>query len=122
MTCLRVFCNKTYHALINHPGLQHIKERRDTTDFINIVVSWWKVLCVKGTGVDIGFNDELQAVIRDPDDDRLQNILNYGSMALKMAGKQVKREKQLTFDTAQSVYHTCNRSVENSTMDQYKTH
>ena len=49
-TCLRVFCDKTYHALINHPGLQHIKEKQYTADFINIVVSWRKVLNVKGTG------------------------------------------------------------------------
>ena len=91
--------------------MQHIKERQDTADFITIAVSWWKVLNVKGTGADIRFNDDLQAVVRDPNDDRLQNILNFGNMAIKMAEKQGKREKQLTCDTAQSFYHTCN-SVE----------
>nr|XP_047135436.1 uncharacterized protein LOC124812623 [Hydra vulgaris] len=111
-TCLRIFCDKTYHALINHPRLQHIKERQDTADFINIVVSWWKVLNVKGTGADVRFNDELQAVIRDRNDNRLENVLNFRNMALKMAGKQGKRKKQLTCDTAQPIYHTCNGVVE----------
>ena len=34
----------------------------------------------------------MQGVIRDPDNSRLQTILRFGDMALKMAGKKGKRE------------------------------
>lgn len=40
-------------------------------------------------------NDPMQGVIRDPDNSRLQTILRFGDMALKMAGKKGKRVKQL---------------------------
>ena len=49
----------------------------------------------------------LQAVIADPEDSRLNYIMEFGDMCLKMAGKQGKREKQLSKDTAACIHQTC---------------
>ena len=56
-------------------------------------------------------NDPLQAVISDPNDSRLDIILEFGNMAKNMAGNQ-GRVKQLSKDTALALYHTCNGLVD----------
>ena len=61
--------------------------------------------------MDVRQNDCLQAAVTDPDDERLTTLLQFGVMAQEMAGRQGKRQKQLTRDTAQAIYHTCNGLV-----------
>ena len=59
-TCLRVFCEETYTATINHLGMRNVDGREHTAAFIKIVVNWWKIVNVKSTGVDVRFNNKLQ--------------------------------------------------------------
>ena len=82
-----------------------------TASFIMKVLTWWKFVNVKTKGMDIKRNDGLQAAVSDPGDPRLDMLLRFGDMALQMAGKQGKRQKQLTRDTAQAIFHTCNGLV-----------
>lgn len=49
-TCLRVFSEKTIHALLSHSGFEEKPD--DTALFIKKVLDWWKILNVKGTGGD----------------------------------------------------------------------
>jgi hypothetical protein len=110
-TCLKVFSEKTSHALLHHPGMEKFDGVADTAIFINKVLTWWKILNVKSQYMDIRRNDDLQAAISDPCDERLETILKFGDMALQMGGKQGKRQKQLTRDTSQAIFHTCNGLV-----------
>ena len=110
--CLRVFCEETYTALKVHPDMQNT-EARDTAFFIEKVVSMWKILNVKGTGKDIRHNNPLEAVIRSPDDPRLDYLQKMASIFLQMAKPQGgKRRKTLTKDTATGLHHTLNGLVE----------
>nr|XP_047141281.1 uncharacterized protein LOC124816223 [Hydra vulgaris] len=111
-TCLKVFSEKTYSALLNHPETSNILNINETADFIKMVVTWWKILNVKSVGVDCRFNDDRKAVIRDPIDDRLKFIWDFEEMALRMTSNQGKRIKQLTHDTGYSINHTCKGIVE----------
>ena len=106
-TCLRVFCEETATAIVNHPGMRNVDGREHTAAFIKIVVNLWKILNVKSIGVDVRFNNKLQAVVQDPLDERLNTILQFGEMALHMKAGQGKRYKQFTRDTAQAIHHTC---------------
>ena len=64
--CLRIFWEGSYTAIINYPGMRNVDGHEHTAAFIRIVVNWWKILSGKGTGVDIRFNNKLQAVVQDP--------------------------------------------------------
>ena len=110
-TCLKVFSEKTHQALLSHPSLGESLKVKDTARFIKLVLTWWNIVNVKATSMDIHRRDPLRAPISDPDDDRLQTLLNFGEMVLEMAGRQGKRQKQLTRDTAQAVHHTSNGLV-----------
>ena len=110
-TCLKVFSEKTRQALLSHPCLVDSLEVKDTARFIEIVLTWWNIVNVKATSMDTRLRDPLRAPISDPGDDRLQTLLDFGEMALKMAGPQGRRKKQLTRDTAQGIHHTCNGLV-----------
>ena len=109
-TCLNVFNDKTQHALLNHSGVGDGKE--ETALFLSKVITWWKICNVKGKGANVRHNDPLQAVISDPNDSRLDIILEFGNMAKNMIGKQGQRVKQLSKDTALALYHTCNGLVD----------
>ena len=111
-TCLRVFCDATLNALLNHPGMLNVADVEDTGIFLKKVITWWKVINVKALGADTRHNDPLQAVIRDPEDARLYTLLEFGDMALNMSSKQGKRVKQLSKDTAVAIHHTCYGMVE----------
>ena len=110
-TCLRVFSEKTHQALLHHPGMEQSPQLKDTAAFVFKVLTWWKILNVRSKSMDVRFNDHLQAVISDPEVERLETVLKFGDMALNMAGRQGKRQKQLTRDTAQGIFHTCNGLV-----------
>ena len=109
--CLRVFYEKTYTAIINHRNMRNVDGSEHTAAFIRIVVNWWNILNVKSIGVDVRFNNKLQAVVQDPLDERLNTILQFGEMALQVKGDQGKLYKQFTRDTAQAGHHTCNGIV-----------
>ena len=66
-----MFCEETYAAIIKRPGMRNVDGREHTAAFIKIVVNWWKILNVKSIGVDVRFNNKLQAVVQDPLDERL---------------------------------------------------
>lgn len=110
-TCLKVFCEETYNAILNHPGMKDQNDREDTAIFIKKVMTWWTIMNVKGKGVDIRHRNELEAVFTDPEDSRLKNVIEFGQMALEMKGPVKKRVKQLTRDTATAIHHTCNGIV-----------
>ena len=65
-TCLRIFWEESYTAIINHLGMRNVDGHEHTAAFIKIVLNWWKILSGKGTGTDIRFNNKLQAVVQDP--------------------------------------------------------
>ena len=70
----RVICEETYTSIINDPGLRNVDVRENAPTFIKIVVNWWKILDVKSIGVDIRFNNKLQAVVQDPLDGKVNTI------------------------------------------------
>ena len=81
-TCLRVFSEKNYNALLTHPEMNENIE--DTAIFLNKVIIWWKILNVKARGADIRHTGPLKAPISSPDDNRLNIILQFGDMALNV--------------------------------------
>ena len=112
-TCLKVFCDETYNALLLHPGMSDVENVQDTAIFIKKVLTWWKIINVKGPGAGIRHNDPLEEVIRDPRDTRLDFLLEFGNMCEKMMpGKGGKRIKQLSKDTARNIHHTCHGMVD----------
>ena len=71
-TCLRVFCEEIYTAMINRPGMRNVDGREHTAAFIKVVVNWWKILNVNSF---VRFNNKLQNVEQEPLDERLNTIL-----------------------------------------------
>ena len=59
-TCLMVFCEGTYTAIINHPVMRNVDGREHTAAFIKIVVNWWKIVNVKSIRIHVRFNNKLQ--------------------------------------------------------------
>ena len=107
-TCLKVFCERTHIALLNHPGMGQVSGIEDTAIFIKKVLDWWKIVNVKGLGAGVRHNNELEDVIRDPSDTRLDYLKKFGDMSLKMMPKkQGQRVRQLSKDTAKNIHHTC---------------
>ena len=108
ITCLKVFCERTHIALLNHPGMGQVSGIEDTAIFIKKVLDWWKIVNVKGLGAGVRHNNELEDVIRDPSDTRLDYLKKFGDMSLKMMPKkQGQRVRQLSKDTAKNIHHTC---------------
>ena len=112
-TCLRVFCDETICALSSHPSVCANPEVKDTANFIRIVTGMWTILNVRSDFKDIKHNNPLEAVIKTPDDPRLDQLLQLAEMFQKM-GRNLrhKRVKQLTVDTAKALHHTLNGLVE----------
>ena len=110
-TCLKIFSEKTHQALLHHTGMKMFDGVSDTAVFINTVLTWWKIVNVKSKSISTRRNDDLKAPVSDPHDPRLDTLLRFGDMALQMGGKQGKRQKQLTRDTSQAIFHTCNGLV-----------
>ena len=51
----------------------------------------------------------LQAVVSNSDDAKIQFIQEFGTMCLYMGGRQCKREKQLSKDSAVVLHHKMSR-------------
>ena len=111
-TCLKVFSDKTYFALLNHPEMKNVEGVEETALFIKKVLNWWKILNVKSKGKDIRHRDEFEAVVSDKKDRRLDMLLEFGNMAIKMKNRYGKRQKQLSSDTAKAIHHTCHGIVD----------
>ena len=104
---LDIFCDRTHQALLSHPGMKDVKGREETAFFIKLVIKFWTIMNVKSEGADIRHNNPLEEVMRSPDDERLEFLLQFGMMAKNMAGKQGQRQKQFTRDTGLALHHTC---------------
>ena len=70
-----------YHESPGHETREH------TAVLIKIAVNWWKILNVKSVGVDVRFNNKLQAVVQDPLDKLLNTILQFGEIVLQMISR-----------------------------------
>ena len=110
--CLRVFCDETATALLIHSSTKDEPGINDTAIFIQKVVKLWKILNVKCKGEDVRCNDTLRAVIASKNDHRLDYLLAFGNMALKMISVPKNRVKQFTRDTSLAIHQTCNGIVE----------
>ena len=97
-TWLRVFSDETIEALETHRNTDQEKIQ-GTIQFLKIIVSFWKIVNVKGIDADIRVKDDLRGVIRSPDDESLKILLQIADMSDKLKGKS-KRERQLTKDTS----------------------
>ena len=100
-SCLRVFSDETVAGLLNHPGMKDEVGVVSTTIFINKVIIFWKIVNVKSLDT-----------ISDPNDPRLDTLLEFGAMCRKMILTTGKRVKQLTRDTFLAIHQTCNGLVE----------
>ena len=49
-TCLEILCDETYNALLIHPGMADVEDVQDNAVFIKKIVTWWKIINVKGLG------------------------------------------------------------------------
>lgn len=105
-TCLNVFCEKTATALELY-GEQFDEDVKGTVIFLRKVIKCWTIINVKNKGIDVRNRQPLQAVMSDPNDERLSYIQQFGEMCLKMAGRQGNRIRQLSKDTAAAIHHTC---------------
>ena len=56
--------------------------------------------------MDLRKRQPLQTSISHPDDPRLQFMQEFGKMCLSMSGRQGKRDKQLSKDTAVALFRT----------------
>ena len=73
----------------------------------------WTILNVRSLNKDIRHANPLEAVIKCPDDPRLDHLLQLANTFALMGRKaKSKRSKQLTMDTAKSLHHTLNGMVE----------
>ena len=108
-TCLRVFSDETIAALETHPNTDQEKIQ-GTIQFLKIILSFWKIVNVKGIGTGIPFKYDLCGVMRSPDDKSLKILLQIADMSDKLKGKS-KRERQLTKDTSEALPHRCRALV-----------
>ena len=110
-TCLRVFCDETIAALETHPGINK-DSAMGTINFLKLIVKFWKIVNVKGIGADSRFKDTLRAVMRSPDDPRLDFLIELADMADKMTNTATKRIQHLTRDTGRALSHVCRGLVD----------
>ena len=108
--CLKIFCVETLTALKIHPEIQ---DSGGTVDFIEKIVDFFKILNVKSQFEDVKTKDLKRAVFDNPNDQRLDFLLDIASMFEKMVPKkQGQRVKQLTKDTALALAYTSRGLVE----------
>jgi hypothetical protein len=105
-TCLRVFCDETKEALINHPGMQ--EENVDgTVTLITKVIEFWSIVNVKSLFEDVRLRNPLRSAITSPESTQLDKLWEFAEFAAATKGPRSKREKKLTFDTGSAIEHTC---------------
>ena len=93
-TCLRVFCDETVAALTTHPSLSADEEVQDTAKFVRTITDMWTILNVRSLNKDIHHANPLKAVIKSPDDPRLDQLVKLADMFALMERKaKSKRTK-----------------------------
>ena len=99
-----------------HPGTRLCTQGLTNQKFDSVSANVKAIICDGNRVIQASFkmytfvprhNDPLQAVINNPDDNRLNLILLFGDMALKMARPKGKRIKQLSKYTATCIHQTC---------------
>ena len=83
-----------------------------TVQFIEKVLSFWKIVSNKEIKGDERHREPLKKPIESEEDESLSNLKKLGSMMKMMQGKQGKRERSLTRDTSIAFYHTCEGFIE----------
>ena len=81
-TCLKVFCEKTIAALKSHPELNP-NEVNGTVKFIEVILSFWKIVSNKDIKDDERHRDPLKKPISSSDDGNLKILLEIAAMAKK---------------------------------------
>jgi hypothetical protein len=113
-TCLRVFCDETIAAFNTHEEVDK-KAVEGTILFLRLFTEFWKIVNVHRDGVDVRLQDDLRAVIKSPDDWRLDYLLKLADMAENMRKTtKGKRVQSLTPDTSKAFAHTCRGMVDMS--------
>ena len=111
-TCLRVFREETIAAFESHEGINK-DEVEGTVLFLKLFNEFWRIVNVHQSGVDTRLLDDLRAVIRSPNDYRLDYLLKLGTMVEQMRKpSNGKRVQCLTPDTSQAFAHTCRGLVD----------
>ena len=110
-TCLKVFCEKKIAALKSHPELNP-NEVNGTVKFIEVILSFWKIVSNKDIKGDERHRDPLKNPISSSDDGNMKILMEIAAMAEKMRGKQGSRIKSLTRDNSSALEHTCNGLIE----------
>ena len=88
-------------------------DKKDTAIFINKVLIRWKIFNVKTLQIDKLHNEPLQTEIKSLNNSQLDFIIEFGQIALNMAGSQGNRITQLSKHTATTIYHTRNWAIYN---------
>ena len=98
-------------ALVTHPGISK-DSVMGTINFLKLIVKFWKIVNVKGVGEGNRSNDTLGAVMRSPDDPRIDFLIELADMADKMINTVSKRMQHLTRDTGCALSHVCRGLVD----------
>ena len=104
-----MFLDKIYNVLLTQSGKS--VDKNDNAIFINQVLTWLKIRNVKTLQFDDLHSVPEQAEIRSTNNSQLDFIIDFGQIALNMAGSQGNRIKQLSKDTATTIHYTCNGNV-----------
>ena len=112
-TCLKVFSNETYTAVMSHPSFQQRRDFDETGQFIRCVRDMWSILNVRSKYKDERHLNPLEAVVESKDDERLEFLLELAEMFRKMGKPRGGRRRRcLTIDTSNALWHTINGLVE----------
>ena len=105
------FREKKIAALKSHPELNP-NEVNGTVKFIEVILSFWKIVSNKDIKGDERHRDPLKKPISSSDDGNLKILMEIAAMAGKMRGKQGSRIKSLTRDNSLALEHTWNGLIE----------
>lgn len=98
-----IFNDKTIETLMAKPD----KVAKETAEFINVILSWWKIMNVKRAHKGVRLRDDLCLPFREIDDCRIQFLKNFVDW-LKMWHRLQEKEKSgcLTKQTFRALTHT----------------
>ena len=70
-TCLKVFSEQTYTAIMSHPSFQNRDDFKETGEFIRSVKDMWSILNIRSKFKDERHLNPLEAVVQSKYDTRL---------------------------------------------------
>lgn len=98
---LNVFCDETISAL-------RIRGENDTADFITLFLRFWKVCNVKGSNLDVRYNDKYRGVVQRDLRWQYELLKDVAFVAqFMMPLNKGDRKNKFTRDTALWLYNTC---------------